>query len=207
MTTAGFFGRMASNDRYFTGFMAQDPGDGRARDYAKGLEAFTPKMLRAGSLVVVGGGDLATLRRFRQLGRALIVVEPSAARRAGAAAEGFAVVDGAFENIRSLALPDVAGLWCGAALRHVPDDLFRRVMANVSELLPPRAPLFLTLPVGEGHVWNRLEDGADDAESLVQRYPVDAVERVLGEQNIEIAAQWLAPDDDGPWVSVVGVKN
>lgn len=203
MITMGFFARLESNNLYFDRASERSVEFPASVDTAVAEEAFTKRLLAKGVVLGVGSGGGQTLQRFVARGREVFGVEPSTARRLAAIKRGIPTIDGAFENLRSRSLPDVAGVWCGAALRHVPENYFARVIANVAGVLPSQAPLFLAVELGEGTDWLQLDPGDGDAESLVQRYDEGSIERVLRQQGLEVVERWR----QGAWLSLVALRK
>lgn len=206
----GFFARIESNNLYFDRAVKRGVTFGKSPDYTRAYAAFASRLLPKGTLLAVGCGDGSSLSYFRERGLPIVGVEPSAGRRGIAQDGGIEVVAGAFENLCSLALPPVSGIWCGAALRHVPEDHFARVMANVAQLLPSSAPVFLMLELGDDSNWVRLDAEDEEAESFVQYLSEDLINQVMHEKSLEVVERWITEPTDlrpGRWISLIGLKN
>lgn len=205
-----YFTRIARNNEYYDQLAKHASAPAPAPDFDQALARFTARLPAKGMVLGIGSGNGRDLRGFQALGYTVLGVEPSAERRRASIASGVPAVEGTFENLESLRLSPASGIWCGAALRHVPDRLLTRVAASLSEALVPGGPLFFTVELGDEASWVHLAGGTERAEMLVQRFLEPTLRLVLDQHSLEIVESWAtgpAADRAGTWLSVVAVKR
>jgi hypothetical protein len=203
----GYFARMTSSNNYFDRAFDRNKPVSETRNLERAYAEMMPRLLPGGVLLADGCGTGEHLDFFRERGVSVLGVEPSPRRRACAEGRGMAVVDATFENLSHENLPILGGAWCGAALRHVPTEMFSRSVLHISQALPFGAPVYLMVALGEGAQWVRLEESEDDAASFIQRLPLAYVMQVLEQKSLEIVASWTDEAATTPMLSLVAVRR
>jgi ubiquinone/menaquinone biosynthesis C-methylase UbiE len=79
----------------------------------------------------------------------------------------------------------VSGVWCAAALLHIPKNEASDVLREIRRVLAKGGPLFMSLQVGDGERWEESSYGpvdrffarytADEAEGLLLRSGFDVI--------------------------------
>lgn len=180
-----------------------------SRDYEEAIALFISRLPPGGSVVGIGSGDGRHLVPFTQRGFQVLGVEPSPDRRAIAESRGVPTIEGTFENLPSRNLSPADGVWCGAALRHVPEDFLARALRNVAHLLKSDGVLFLTVELGESSEWLASIPPRGDAESLSQQVSETYLARMLSQQGFLIQEKWYplpSAGRSGQWIAIVASK-
>jgi SAM-dependent methyltransferase len=101
-------------------------------------------------------------------------------------------------DLRRLPLADgrIHGVWCNAALLHLPKAEAPPALAGLRRLLVPGGALLLTLQVGEGEGWERGAYGDPDAQRFFARYTPDEAAALLAPAGF--ALRDLTTDAAGP---------
>jgi SAM-dependent methyltransferase len=201
-----YFSRIVNNNGYFAGEVRASPP---SRGYEKATELFIARLPSGGSVVGVGSGDGRHLTPFVKGGFQVLGIDPSPDRRAIALSRGVPTIEGTFENLPSLRLAPVDGIWCGAALRHIPADYVTRALRHVAELLKSGGVVFLTAELGESSEWIQSSPPRGDAESLCQQILESDLARVLTQQGFLVLEKWYPSPTtgrSGHWIAVVASK-
>jgi hypothetical protein len=205
----GFFARLDAGSRYYELRDAQPAMAKPPHDYVRARSAFAPNLLGVGTVIGLGSGDGRDLRPFQASGRNVLGIEPCASRRRRAVEAGVPSIDGAFENFTSKQLPAIAGIWCGAALRHVPSDCLVRAFRNIAAALPTGGPVFFLVELGAGSEWLRIDEREPEAEAFIQRFSSATVAAALLSSGLAVVDQWTSgdlQDRPGCWLSTIAIK-
>lgn len=201
-----YFARIENNNGYFAGPARALPP---ARGYEEAITLFTSRLPPGGKVVGLGSGDGRHLVPFAQSGFQVLGVEPSPDRRAIAESRGVLTIEGTFENLPSRNLSSVDGVWCGAALRHVPEDFLARALRNVAQLLKSGGVLFLTTELGESSEWIASVPPRGNAESLSQQVSEPYLAQMLSQKGFLIREKWYpvpSAGRSGQWIAIVASK-
>jgi SAM-dependent methyltransferase len=80
------------------------------------------------------------------------------------------------------------GVWCNAALLHLPKADAPGALAGLRRLLVPGGALFVSVQVGAGEGWERGAYGDSDAERFFARYTAGEVTALLGATGFAVHA-------------------
>lgn len=71
----------------------------------------------------------------------------------------------------------LGGVWCSAALLHLPKAVAPAALADLRRVLRPGGPLLLSLQEGDGESWQRWP--GEDADRFFARYRAEEVDQLL----------------------------
>lgn len=202
--------RLAKNNGYYDQFAAEVARRTESRDFSRAYEAFQSRLPKSGTILDIGCGAGQHLKYFSQLGRAALGIEPSAGMRKLALQAGVHVIEGAFETLDVVSLPDVAGVWCAASLLHVPANELEGVLQKIHHLLQNAGPLFFTVRLGDGAKWDRFDDRDGIAERYMQMFSETELERILDRAGFHVAEKWTEDSTWGRpcrWISMVALPQ
>jgi SAM-dependent methyltransferase len=127
---------------------AQQPGRGGA--FPDLRDAFAAQLPPVADLADLGCGPAADGARFAQAGHRVTGID----RSAGMLAMAAAALPGRLvqADLRSIPLADgsLDGIWCCAALLHVPEDETMAVLDEIRRVLRPGGRLALVTAIGDG---------------------------------------------------------
>lgn len=201
--------RLAKHRAYYDRFADKVAARTEARDYTAHLDAFCARLPAGARVLDIGCGSGIHLRLLRERGLEPIGVEPSAKMRELAAADGFQVVDGSFENLSTLDLPPIQAVWSAASLLHVPQSELPRALTAVAQRLPTGGPFFLTVRTGSQADWDRYDDTSQDVERLIQLFEPEPLIEALSDAGFRIdyrqdeMSTWGRPS---PWLTLIVIK-
>lgn len=119
-------------------------------------------------------------------------------RRLGLRAYGF---DLSLEMLRALGVPDVAqadmralpirtgaldGVWCSAALLHIPRAMVPGVLEEFHRVLRPGGRLGLTIAEGEGEGWEQVPYREDDQRRYFVYHSAEAIVKALTQAGFSV---------------------
>lgn len=198
--------RVSSGRAYYDRFAEEVAARSAQRNYSRAMTSFTALLDPDAAILDMGCGAGEHMLRFRQLGFRTVGVEPSAQMRALADAKGLHVVDGSFETLRALSLPDVSGIWCAASLLHVPTGELKGVLEALHDRLPTLGPLFVSVRLGSGGDWDRWDGEGEEEARFIQLFSEDELQDTLRKCAFSIVESWTKDSDIGKpsrWISVV----
>jgi SAM-dependent methyltransferase len=201
--------RLSRNNSYYDRFAAEVSVRSEARDFSKALDLFLRSANPQKTILDIGCGTGTHLREFKNRGFDALGIEPSAKMRELCSTQGLQAVDGAFETLNNLDLPEVSGIWCAASLLHVPKTDLDPTLRTISNLLPAKAPFYFTVRLGEGAKWDQY-DGADvEAARFIQLFNDEELLNALSTLPFENLQSWVEDSTWGrpsKWISVVAIK-
>lgn len=119
-------------------------------------------------------------------------------RRLGLRAYGF---DLSFEMLAALGIPDMAqadmralpirtggldGVWCSAALLHIPRAMVPRVLGEFHRVLRPEGRLGLMIAEGEGEGWEQVPYREDDQRRYFVYHSFEAITNALAQAGFAV---------------------
>lgn len=112
-------------------------------------------------------------------------------------------------NMRHLPLADGTydGLWCNAALLHLPASEVPAVLAEMHRVLVSGGVLYVALQVGEGEVWEPWRENPGVSRFLVRYAPAE-VRGMVETAGFDLV--WEREDHPGPgrhWFAVIGRRR
>jgi SAM-dependent methyltransferase len=202
--------RLAKNNQYYDRFAQKVSARSEKREFSRAFTSFTRYVDKSGVILDIGCGTGNHLKQFQAKGFLVFGVEPSAGMRKIAYDAGLPVIDGTFETLEKLALPKVSGVWCVASLLHVALADLPAVLRKIAALLSTDAPLFLTVRLGEGEEWDKLDDDSVDVERHIQLFTEPYLTDQLGRAGFTIAERWIEDSTWGrpaKWISILARKG
>jgi SAM-dependent methyltransferase len=202
-----FAERISKNNSYYDQFAQHVAKRTENRDYTKAYEAFLSRLPEHPQTILdIGCGTGQHLSYFAKLDLQVLGIGPSLGMRNVALTAGLQVIDGTFESISKIELPEISGIWCAASLLHVPNAQLATVFTDLAKLLPHRGPLFFTVRLGEGAKWDRF-DGEDGNEArFIQLFSEEDLSRAVNDAKFQIAEKWIETSTWGrpcEWISMV----
>jgi len=208
MDSKNYSKRIQRNNDYYDFFAPKVKIRSDERDFSKAFDEFLGHADKEKTILDIGCGSGNHLKIFKSKGYMALGIEPSAKMRSLAAEEGD-VIDGTFETLDELNLPQIGGIWCASSLLHVPKENIDNVFKMIFSLLDSTAPLYFTVRIGEGSKWDRWDDAEGDISRFIQLFSeqelLDSLEKT-GFKNIEYWIEdsyWGRPSK---WISVVARK-
>jgi SAM-dependent methyltransferase len=202
--------RLSKNISYYDRFATEVGARSDARDFSRALDLFLSTTDRQKTILDIGCGNGTHLEEFNKRGFKALGVEPSPKMRQLCESRGLHAIDGAFENLDSLKTPLVAGIWCAASLLHVPKEDLHKTLKTISDLLPPEAPFYFTVRLGEGAKWDQYDGEGADVARFIQLFNEKDLLDVLSNLPFKNIQSWIEDSTWGrpsKWISVVAVKS
>lgn len=202
--------RLSKNNSYYDRFAAEVGARSEARDFSRALDIFLSTIDRQKTILDIGCGTGTHLEEFRERGFKAVGVEPSQKMRDLCKARGLQAIDGAFENLMELNLPDAAGIWCAASLLHVPRESLNTTIKTISGLLLPKAPFYFTVRLGEGAKWDQYDGNDEEAARFIQLFSENELLDVVASLPFKNVQSWVEDSTWGrpcKWISVIAQKS
>jgi len=136
--------------------------------------------------------------------------EPSSELRDICVNRGLNVINGTFENLDELELPELSGIWCAASLLHVPKEECEDVFYSLSKLLPQGGKLFITVRQGDKASWDKFDSSNDTIRRFIQLYSNELLTSVANKNNLQILTQEIENSYWGrpcKWISIIFQKT
>jgi ubiquinone/menaquinone biosynthesis C-methylase UbiE len=105
-------------------------------------------------------------------------------------------------DMRRLPFPDgaFAGVWCMAALLHLPKADAPAALAEMWRVLAPRGVLHLGLQEGEGETWEQVPYRSEAVERFFARYAHDEARALLQHAGFAILDSSMGEAGDRRWL-------
>jgi ubiquinone/menaquinone biosynthesis C-methylase UbiE len=105
-------------------------------------------------------------------------------------------------DMRRLPFPDsaFAGVWCMAALLHLPKAEAPAALAEMRRVLAPRGILHLSLQEGEGETWEQVPYRCEAVERFFARYAQDEARALLQRAGFAILNSSTGEAGDRRWL-------
>jgi len=201
--------RLSKNNSYYDRYAAEVGGRSESRDVSKALGLFLNLVDRQKTILDIGCGTGTHLEEFRKRGFQALGVEPSQKMRDLCKARGLETIDGAFENLAELRFPEVAGIWCAASVLHVPKEDLDKTFRLISELLPPMAPFYFTVRLGEGAKWDQYDGEDSEVARFIQLFSEKELLGAVANLPFKSVQSWVEDSTWGrpsKWISVIALK-
>jgi SAM-dependent methyltransferase len=202
--------RLQKNNAYYDRFLLEVGARSESRDFSKALKLFLDAVLPNKTILDIGCGTGTHLQEFHKKGFSALGIEPSIKMRERCESLGLRTLEGAFENLESLKIPEVGGIWCAASLLHVPREDLKSTFEKISNLLPPSAPLYFTVRLGEGAKWDQF-DGVDaEVARFIQLYSEQELIGLVSSLPFELKETYIEESTWGrpsKWISVFAIKR
>jgi SAM-dependent methyltransferase len=201
--------RLSKNNAYYDRFATEVSARSEARDFSKALGLFLEAADPEKTILDIGCGTGTHLEEFRNRGFKALGIEPSSKMRELCMSHGLQAIDGAFEGLASLDLPEVGGVWCAASLLHVPKQELHMTFKTISDLLSPSAPFFFTVRLGEGAKWDQYDGGDSEVARFIQLFTENELLDGLKGLPFKNIQSWIEDSTWGrpsKWISVVTAK-
>lgn len=202
--------RLSKNNSYYDRFVAEVGARSEARDFTKALELFLGAVNPSKTVLDVGCGSGIHLQEFKKRGFKALGIEPSLKMRELCESRGLSCIEGAFENLGALKLPDTGGIWCAASLLHVPREELPATFKTISSLLPTGAPLYFTVRLGDGAKWDQYDDKSAEVARFIQLFSEKELLSELSLLPFKDILSWVEDSTWGrpsKWISVVASKR
>lgn len=201
--------RLSKNNSYYDRFAAEVGARSEARDFSKALDLFLSMADRQKTILDIGCGTGTHLEEFKKRGFRALGVEPSRKMRDLCKARGLQVIEGAFENLTKLSILETAGVWCAASLLHVPKEDIGKTFKMISDLLPPKAPFYFTVRLGEGAKWDQYDGRDPEVARFIQLFSEKELFEAVANHPFKNVQSWVEDSTWGrpsKWISVVAAK-
>jgi SAM-dependent methyltransferase len=201
--------RIDRTSAYYDRFAEEVAGRIERRDFTRALDAFCALVVPGMPVLDIGSGSGAHLAEFARRGVPALGIEPSARMRQITEEWGLTAVDGSFETLGSLGLPEAGGAWCAASLLHVPAADVPQALSDVFAILAPGAPLFVTVRLGTGATWDRFDDDGAEHARFIQLFDDRELTAMIGTAGFAVLESWTEESTWGRpsrWVSILARK-
>ncbi len=162
--------RIKVNNAYYDVFAGHVAQRTETRDYGPWLQKVCAAVPVGGRILDIGCGTGLHMSEFRARGFEVIGIEPSAQMRRIASAQGLTVLEGAFETLDTMDLPNVHAIWCASSLLHVPSSRLTDVLLMLRSRLLVDGVLYITVRLGEGSHWDDFDDTDRHVARFIQLY-------------------------------------
>jgi len=166
------------------------------RDYTKWTNLFLEGLNNDKHILDIGCGNGSHLDLFEKQGFKTIGIEPSTKLRDLCIIRGLNVIDGSFEKLDELELPELTGIWCAASLLHVPEEECENVFFSLSKLLPEGGKLFITVRQGEKSSWDKYDSSNNTTKRFIQLYSKEMLVSVANKNNLHVSTMEI---EDSYW--------
>lgn len=178
--------RITANNTYYALFYNNLRNRTDKRNYCELLQLFTSKIKnKDGFILDIGCGLGQHLAWFKEKGFKAIGIEPSPVLRKLCEENGLEVIDGSFETLSTLNLPKIAGIWCAASLLHVPQHEVPKAAADMSGLLEPDEPVFITVRTGSEGYWDSYDATNTDVKRFIQLFDPNDLAGSFAQNNLQ----------------------
>jgi SAM-dependent methyltransferase len=201
--------RVARTVAYYDRYASEVAGRIERRDVSRALDGFCALAVAGAPVLDIGCGTGAHLAELARRGVEAVGIEPSSRMRQIASAKGLRVVDGTFESLGRLGLPDAGGAWCAASLLHVPVATIPTALESIRSVLVPGAPLFATVRLGSGASWDRFDDVDAEHERFIQLFGDTELTTLIATAGFAVLEEWFEESTWGRpsrWVSILAQK-
>jgi cyclopropane fatty-acyl-phospholipid synthase-like methyltransferase len=202
--------RIRKNNSYYARFAEKVAERTENRDFSKALDMFLNGIEKNKLIVDIGSGAGIHLKYFNDQGFKTLGIEPSKRMRELASDLGASSIEGTFENLDSLSLKDVGGVWCAASLLHVPKENLSSVVQKISAILESNGRFYLTVRIGEGAKWDQWDDSSGDSERFIQLFSEDEITNSVKNNGFEVESSWIEDSYWGrpsKWISIIAHKT
>jgi SAM-dependent methyltransferase len=202
--------RLKRNNAYYNRFIAEVGTRSETRDFSKALDLFLSAADPYKTILDIGCGTGTHLNEFKKRGFLALGIEPSEKMRECCRKLELPTIDGAFENLDSLELPSVGGIWCAASLLHVPSDELKSTLEKICTLLTSGAPFYFTVRLGEGAKWDQFDGKEKEVARFIQLYSEKELIDQISLLPMKVVQSWIEDSTWGrpsKWISVLAIKN
>ncbi len=202
--------RIDKNNEYYKTFYEQLQNRTEKRNYTELFEIFLKYVDNNGCIIDIGCGSGVHLKKFKEMGFNALGIEPTKELIDLCEKQNLKVIEGSFENIDSIHLPEkISGLWCAASLLHIPKGQFGIIIANLRKLIKQNIPIFITLRIGDEAVIDSYDSNSNEIVRFIQLYPIYLVIKELEKNDFKIIykrvedSYWGRPVE---WLSLIALS-
>jgi ubiquinone/menaquinone biosynthesis C-methylase UbiE len=194
----------AAYDQIAAGYAATWAG--RADPMAAARARFAARLASGARAIDVGCGPGRDLAALRELGLRVSGFDRSRGMLAQACQRGALPLLRGDMRALPVRAGALGGLWCCAALLHIPKRDSRAVLAEFWRVLRPGGVLYVSVKHGEGERWHA--DGDEQRRYFVFYQPAE-LDELLTSGGFAIAERWTDADSLGrpeAWLNRIAVR-